>query len=103
MGSTSGVARTRALRCTGTPGRETPGSPGRDGSAAEGGRGTREMGGIHAVCLWLEVTFGLEWSSSFVPLLFVEAGTHVCVFAGHLLGAPPAQLSARICHCMSLD
>lgn len=58
------------------------------------------MGGIRAVCLWLEVTFGLEWPSSFVPLLFVEEGTHVCVFADHLLGA---ALFARVCHCMSLD
>ena len=53
------------------------------------------MGGIRAVCLWLEVPFGLEWPSSFVPLLFVEEGTQVCVFADHLLGAPPAQLSLQ--------
>ena len=77
------------------PGWETPGSPGRDGSAAEGSRGTWEVGGIHAVCPWLEVTFGLEWPSSFVPVLFVEEGTHVCVFAEHLVGAPPAQLSLQ--------
>lgn len=77
----------------GTPGGET-GSPGRDGSAAGGGRGTREMGGIRC----LPVAVGYFWTGVALflrPPSLRGGGTHVCVFADHLLGAPPAQLSLQ--------
>lgn len=57
--------------------------------------------GVHAVCLWLEVTFGLECFSSFVP--FVEKGTAVCTFADHLLCAPRVQPLTLSLHVTGLS
>lgn len=98
-----GVARTRALRCTGTPGGETPGCPGRSGNAAKGDRGTWEIEGSKlSACGWWLL---LECLSSLVPFpswgrapVFVHLRTTYCV-------APPVQLSLQeaIMHATGLS
>lgn len=70
--------RTGALRCTVTP----VGKPLAALDAVEVllkvAEGPGKLG-IHAVCLWLEVTFGLECFSSFVPFPSWWTPTFVCL------------------------
>lgn len=85
-----GVARTGALRCTVTPGREAPSCPERVGDAAKGGRGTWEIGeSMPSACGWRLL---LDWSVFLPSFPSLRGEGHRC---SYVCGPP------TVCHAFA--